>query len=127
MATSDIDVLTPVTYTGTFKGEDGFANFVVNGQSGNRIASPFTGQVMVQIVSGTETPVFGYADGGGYSYANLTQATGSAGNWRCTYNIVVNKRQTVNVYPHIPSYGSHTKNAGAPVSITFFPVGEHKN
>lgn len=123
----NLDVLMPITYTGTFAGETGQADFTINRQKVQRVAVPFTGQVMVQIVSGTETPVFGYANGGGYKFANLVKATGSAGNWRCVYNVVVNKGQTVDVYPYVGSNDGHAKNVGAPVSITFFPMGEHKN
>lgn len=123
----DLDVLMPVTYTGTFAGETGQADFTINRKKVQRVAVPFTGQVMVQIVSGTETPVFGYAHGGGYRFAGLSYATGSPGNWRCVYNVVVNKGGTVDAYPNIGTSDSHAKNVGAPVSITFFPMGEHKN
>lgn len=120
-------MLLPVTYTGTFAGETGLAVFTINRKKVHRVPVPFTGQVMVQIVSGTETPVYGYAHGGGYKYANLVTATGSAGNWRCVYNIVVGRGQPVYVYPHISNINAAPGNSGAPVSITFYPMGEHKN
>lgn len=123
----NLDVLMPITYTGKFAGETGQADFIINRQKAQRVAAPFTGQVMVQIVSATKTPVFGYANGEGYRFASLAYATGTAGNWRCVYNIVVNKGETVDVYPYIGTSDSHAENIGAPVSITFFPMGEHKN
>lgn len=127
MTTPNFEKLLPITYTGTFAGDSGQADFTINRQKTNRIACPFTGQVMVQIVSGTETPMYGYANGGGYQFANLVRATGSAGNWRCVYNIVVGRGQSVDVYPYIGKNDSHAGNAGSPVSVTFYPMGEHKN
>ena len=127
MTTRNFEMLLPVTYTGTFAGETGLADFTINRKKVQRVPVPFTGQVMVQIVSGTETPVYGYAHGGGYTYANLTYATGSRGNWRCVYNIVVTRSQSVDAYPSIGGNDGHAGNVGAPVSITFYPMGEHKN
>ena len=123
----DLGALMPVTYTGTFAGESGQADFTISGKKIQRVPVPFTGQVMVQIVSGTETPVLCYANGGGYKFANLSSSTGSPGNWRSAYNVVVNKGQAVDAYPYIGTSNAHPKNVGAPVSITFFPMGEHKN
>ena len=127
MATPNFEMLLPITYTGTFAGDSGLADFTINRKKAKRVPVPFTGQVMVQIVSGTETPVYGYAHGGGYTYANLAYAKGSPGNWRCVYNIVVGRGQKVDAYPNIGANDASPGNVGAPVSITFYPMGEHKN
>ena len=129
MATPNIDLnaIMPATYTGTFTGDSGQADFTINRKKVQRVTVPFSGQVMVQIVSGAETPMYGYANGGGYRFANLAYATGSAGNWRCVYNVVVVRGQSVDVYPYISANDGDAKNVGAPVSVTLYPMGEHKN
>ena len=127
MTTPNIDVLMPVTYTGTIPAASGNCYFTIDGKKEPRPIVPFTGLVMVQVVSGSKSPVQGYAHEGGYTYANMGKATGSKYNWRCTYNVVVDKGQQVQAYPYIGTSDSDPANVGAPVSITFLPMGEHKN
>lgn len=121
------DLVLPVTYTGSFEGPTGTATFKIDGQSVSNVSVPFTGQVLVQIASGSRAPVYGYANGGGYKYNSIALSTGAAYGWRCAYAVVVNKGQSVTAYPYIGTGDSDPRNVGAPVSITFFPMGEHKN
>lgn len=121
----DLNVLMPVTYTGKFNSDGGRGVFRIKREDVFRVPVPFTGQVMVQIVSGSKSPFYGYAHGGGYTFANLVESTGSPQNWRCVYNVVVGKAGSVEAYPYISRPAD--EDADAPVSITFFPMGEHKN
>lgn len=123
----DLNVQMPVTYTGSFQAASGGASFRIGGKTTQRPVCPFTGQVMVQIVSSSKSPVYGYAHGGGYNYAQLTESKGKAYNWRCVYNIVVQKGDEVVAYPHIGSASEDPSNVGTTVAITFYPMGEHKN
>ena len=53
------DLVLPVTYTGTFEGPTGTATFKIDRQSVSNVPVPFTGQVLVQIASGSRAPVYG--------------------------------------------------------------------
>ena len=117
----------PVTYTGSFDAPTGTATFKIDGKSVSNVPVPFTGQVLVQIASGSKAPVFGYANGGGYKYNSIVFSTGDAYGWRCVYTVVVNKGQLVTAYPYIGSNDSDPRNVGAPVAITFTPIGNHQN
>lgn len=121
----DLDVLMPVTYTGRIT--SGKPVFSIDGKETERPAVPFSGQVMVQIVSGTKNPVLGFAHAGGYSYAKLAESTGQQYQWRCSYTLAVNNARGTSAYPAFAVGVNTAEEEGKPIAITFFPMGEHKN
>ena len=126
MTTPNFEMLLPITYTGVFDGRNGRdATFTIGRSILARPECPFTGQVMVQITSGSATSVWGYANGGGYRYAKLAAATGSENSWRVTYIIAVRKGMTVTAYPYLAGQLTDA-DMNTPVAITFTPIGQHE-
>ena len=126
MTTPNFENLLPITYTGVFEGQGGDATFTVKGKNVTRPECPFTGQVLVQITSGSRTPINGLANGGGYKFSRLADATGREYSWRTVFVVVVRGWNPVQVYPYIPTNIAVPDDKFTPVAMTFTPLGEHQ-
>lgn len=120
------ELILPVTYTGVI-GSSGQTNFKIGGSSVSRPECPLEGSVFVTVVAPTKGRPHLYADGGGYSYQLITECSGSPGNWRGSYSIVVPRRASVRAYFYYSSSEVYAEDVGKPVSITFTSLGELKN
>lgn len=126
MTTPNFEKLLPVTYTGVFDGRYGRnATFTVGRSPLARPECPFTGQVMVQITSGSKKAINGYADGGGYRYTKIAGPTGTENAWRVTYVIAVRPGMKVQAYPYLVGEPGE-EDMNTPVAITFTPIGQHE-
>lgn len=128
MATPNIDLsaFMPITYTGSIS-SGGQSEFKIGGSTVSRPECPLEGSVLVTVVAPTKGRPKLMADGGGYSYQSITECSGSPGNWRGSYTIVVPKRTTVRAYFYYFGSESYAEDVGKPVSITFTSLGELKN
>ena len=126
MATPNFEKLLPITYTGVFDGRNGRdATFTIGRKALTRPDCPFTGQVMVQITSGSKKAISGYASGGGYGYSKLADATGRESAWRVNYVIAVRPGMAVKAYPYLVGAPAE-EDMNTPVAITFTPIGQHE-